>query len=241
MFGFARRGGSRFPLSFPLSTYPFGARDCEEMKTNKKNPPLEDALGLGTQSTRHPFGLYERDCTSWSHWGRSRTISSPTDLEVGNELRRMTQRRTVDLVWINGHAGTPGNERADELAGKAAELVGTYTAMSLAHLKLRISQRFRNAKDEWHADPAHHGTMEIPPPNPKKSILDRARNSIARVASQIRTGHWRSAVYLKRIRKRSDDKCWFCKDLDRAVHKMTRSHVLLNCRNHQLAAARAEA
>jgi hypothetical protein len=153
----------------------------------------------------------------------------------------MREKRTVDLVWAKGHARTPGNERADELAGKAAELVGPYTAMSLACIKLRISERFRKAKETWHADPTHHGTMEIPPPPPKKSMLDRARNSIARVAAQIRTGHWRSAVYLKRIRKRDNDKCWFCKDHDRAAHKMTRSHVLLNCQSPRLVAARAEA
>jgi ribonuclease HI len=29
--------------------------------------------------------------------------------------------RTVDLVWAKGHEGTPGNEKADVLAGKAAE------------------------------------------------------------------------------------------------------------------------
>jgi len=46
-----------------------------------------------------------------------------------------------------------------------------------------------------------------------------------RTAAQIRTGHWRSATYLKMIRKRADDKCWFFK---RSV-KMTRSHVLLHC------------
>jgi hypothetical protein len=54
--------------------------------------------------------------------------------------------------------------------------------MSLAHIRLRISERFREAKDAWHANPAHHGKEEIPPPPPKKSMLDRARNSIARVA-----------------------------------------------------------
>jgi hypothetical protein len=131
--------------------------------------------------------------------------------------------------------------QADKLARRAAELVGPHTAMSLAHIKLRISERFRQAKDEWHANPAHHGTMEIPPPPPKKSMLDRARSSTARVAAQIRAGHWRSAVYLKRIRKRDDDKCWFCKDHDRVTHKMTRPHVLLNCRNPRLVTARAEA
>ena len=79
--------------------------------------------------------------------------------------------------------------------------------------------------------------MEIPPPPPKKSMLDKARNAIARTAAQIRTGHWRSAVYLKMIRKRTDDKCWFFQD----SVKMTRSHVLLHCWNPRLVAARLEA
>jgi len=68
-------------------------------------------------------------------------------------------------------------------------------------------------------------------------MLDKARNAIARTAAQIRTGHWQSAVYLHRIRKRADDKCWFCQD----SVKMTRSHVLLHCRNPKLVAARLEA
>jgi hypothetical protein len=67
--------------------------------------------------------------------------------------------------------------------------------------------------------------------------MDQARNAIARTAAQIRTGHWRSAVYLSRIKKRREDKCWFCEG--RA--KMTRSHALLHCPNATLAAARIEA
>jgi hypothetical protein len=63
------------------------------------------------------------------------------------------------------------------------------------------------------------------------------RNAIARIVSQIRTGHWRSAVYLKRIRKRTDYKCWFCQSSAR----MTRSHVLLHCSNAKLQSARDEA
>jgi hypothetical protein len=66
---------------------------------------------------------------------------------------------------------------------------------------------------------------------PKKSCMDRAKNGIARTAAQIRTGHWRSAVYLKRIKKRRrEDKCWFCCGQSR----MTRSHVLLHCRSDKI-------
>jgi len=96
-----------------------------------------------------------------------------------------------------------------------------------------VSEDFRTAKEAWHKDPKHHGIEEIPPPPPKKSCMDQAKNSIARTAAQIRTGHWRSAVFLKRIRKRADNNCWFCKG-----PKMTRSHVLLHCANAKLRAAR---
>jgi hypothetical protein len=86
-----------------------------------------------------------------------------------------------------------------------------------------------------HEGPAHHGSEEVPPPPAKKSCLDRVKNGIARVAALIRTGHWRPAVYLKRIRKREHDGCWFCP----RRHRMTRSHVLLLCPG--LRAARDEA
>jgi hypothetical protein len=131
---------------------------------------------------------------------------------------------------------SPGNERADMFAGTAAEKVGQVTIMSIAHLKLKISERFRKAKEAWHDDPAHHGSSEIPPPPPKKCCLDRAKNAITRTAAQIWTGHWRTATYLKRIRKRADDKFWFCSGSVR----MTRSHVLLYCPK-RLRLARLEA
>jgi hypothetical protein len=125
-----------------------------------------------------------------------KTASGPGQA-VARNIRNMVcglQRRTVNLVWVKGHRGTPGNEKADALAGKAAEKPGHSKVMSMAHLKLRISEKFRNAKESWHKSPGHHGMEEIPPPAPKRSCLDNIRNTIARTAAQIRTGHWRSAV-----------------------------------------------
>jgi hypothetical protein len=125
------------------------------------------------------------------------------------------QYQIAEITWVKGHAGTPGNEKADALAGMAVGRSSWSPFTSLAHLKLRISETFQGSKKEWDRDPT---TMERrrsrhPPPPPKKkkkkkkSCMDQARNAIARTAAQIRTGHWRSAVYFKRVRKRRDDKC----------------------------------
>jgi hypothetical protein len=93
------------------------------------------------------------------------------------------------------------------LAGRAAEKTAWSKFISLAYLKPRVSEKLPD-EDEWQKDPDHHGSEEIPSPPAKKSCLDGERNSIARCAAQIRTGHWRSAVYLKRIKKCRDN-CWF--------------------------------
>jgi ribonuclease HI len=179
---------------------------------------------------------------STSAIARAGHIAAGPGQQTAKRIQRMVaclpqQYQTAEITWVKGHAGTPGNEKADALAGKAAARVAWSPITSLAYVKLQISEKFRKSKKSWDEDPRHHGNEEIPPPPAKKSCMDRARNSIARTAAQIRTGHWRSAIYLSRIRKRRDESCWFCEGKAR----MTRSHALLHCPNATLAAARVEA
>jgi hypothetical protein len=100
---------------------------------------------------------------------------------------------------------------------------------------IQISKKCSDAKEKWNGNPALHGKDSVTPPPPKKSCLGGAKNGLARAVAQIRSGHWRSAVYLKRIRKRETDQCWFC---FKNGQKTTRSHVLLHCTNGRLVAAR---
>jgi len=52
------------------------------------------------------------------------------------------------------------------------------TGISLAHLKLRISEKFRKAKKAWHEDPHHHGTEENPPP-PQEALPRQSEDRTA--------------------------------------------------------------
>jgi hypothetical protein len=54
----------------------------------------------------------------------------------------------------------------DVLAGQAAEKAGYSKIMTIAHLKLRIAEKFMTKKEEWHKSSGRHGTEEIPSPPP---------------------------------------------------------------------------
>jgi ribonuclease HI len=66
---------------------------------------------------------------------------------IQNMVAQLTyQFQTAEITWTKGHAGTPGNERADARAGKAAGKVVWSSIVSLAHTKLQVWDKYRRSK-----------------------------------------------------------------------------------------------
>lgn len=67
--------------------------------------------------------------TQWIHtWKRKgwRTTQGPVkNVELWQELDRLVSNypETIDWQWVKGHAGNPGNERADQLANMGVDKV----------------------------------------------------------------------------------------------------------------------
>lgn len=74
------------------------------------------AVQLHTDSTYVKNGI-----TRWIHgwrakgW-RTKSGSPVKNVELWQALAEQCARHTVDWRWVKGHAGDPGNERADALA-----------------------------------------------------------------------------------------------------------------------------
>jgi hypothetical protein len=118
--------------------------------------------------------------------------------------------RTVEIQWVKGRSGVADNEKADVLAGRAAEKIAPAPCMSLAFLKQRSRRGTGRPKNDG-TETQHIMEAKRSPRLQRESLaLTGARSGVARVAAQIPTGHWRLTVYLKRIRKCRDDGCWFC-------------------------------
>lgn len=59
--------------------------------------------------------------TSWKRNGWKTAARKPVkNKDLWEILDALTQKRRLQWVWVKGHAGHPGNERADELARQGA-------------------------------------------------------------------------------------------------------------------------
>ena len=117
-------------------------------------------------------------------------IRSKTAISCLDSLRKLGTKNDVKLIWVPGHKGYWGNEKADELAKKGAEEgepVNGYIPHS--HLKSKIKDHIRNSsRDKWSNANAPRISKLTIDDNKVKEFLKLNRND-TRLAIQILSGH----------------------------------------------------
>ena len=84
-------------------------------------PGYSGSITLHTDSTYLLKGITEW-LPGWKRRGWKTAAKKPVkNADLWQELDALNAARDVDWRWVKGHAGDPGNERADELANKGME------------------------------------------------------------------------------------------------------------------------
>jgi len=87
-----------------------------------------NALKAPSKVTLHTDSTYVKDgLTKWIHsWkknGWKTAAKKPVkNKELWQALDAACQRHDITWKWVKGHAGDPGNERADELANRGTDM-----------------------------------------------------------------------------------------------------------------------
>jgi ribonuclease HI len=106
----------------------------EKLTTNNRMELTAVIQALTTLKRRCKVVLYtdseyvRNGITSWIHgWKKRGWLTADKkpvkNVELWQELEAQSLRHEIDWRWVRGHAGDPGNERADQLANRGVESV----------------------------------------------------------------------------------------------------------------------
>jgi ribonuclease HI len=84
--------------------------------------PCKVRLHTDSQYVQKGISVWIHD---WKRRGWRTTDKKPVkNVDLWQQLDALSALHEIDWIWVKGHAGDPGNERADELANLGVEEVG---------------------------------------------------------------------------------------------------------------------
>jgi hypothetical protein len=133
---------------------------------------IEEALKLFGSS---PYLHLIIHSDSTSAIARAGHIAAGPGQQTAKRIQRMVARlpqqyQTAEITLVKGHAGTPGNEKAYALAGKAAARVAWSPITSLAYVKLQISEKVSEEQEELGRGPSPPWQRRNPTPSGKEVL-----------------------------------------------------------------------
>ncbi|GFX60186.1 uncharacterized protein TNCV_4533461 [Trichonephila clavipes] len=105
------------------------------------------------------------------------------------------RRKHVCLQWIRSHVGVPGNEAADELAGRGCDLPNPSFTV-LTHTEIHSFQR-NKMNLTWRNPLAHHWYAAK---SPDKSIHWRSSRAHQTALACLKSGHLRSMTFVQGVK-----------------------------------------
>lgn len=148
---------------------------------------------------------------------------------------------TISMNWVPGHTDVEGNELADSLAKAATKMAPSSDETSFAVLGCRAR---KVSTREWKAVLDQYS--RLPSQNPatyknqfqwqlrsKVQLPPRTKRELASSFYQLKLGHGYIKSYLYRIGRVENNKC-------RCGKRETTEHLLLSCKQTDIAQARAK-
>jgi hypothetical protein len=161
----------------------------------------------------------------------SSCIRSRIVAECIDELNKVADWNSVSLHWIRGHAGTEGNEIADELAreGSATSFIGPEPVIGVPTSRVRSS--IRRVADQLHDDlwDSLESCRQVKRFEIKRSsgrareLLNLSRENI-RVVLSLLTGHGGFKKHLHKLGLAMSPLCHLC-----GLEDDTAEHFICRC------------